>query len=211
MPAIKRRIAVQPGMQSLLYVDLASVLSSIELVYAAPGQGALMSDEWQWTLKASGPTRVRFCACFRASAALTRTDATCPGSIFSDTRGLVNVSAGDPGSLGGSFSQADLGTAFALATSVFGRNQLEVSGNVAYSTHSGAPGAGFRTSYRREGVSPEVAVTIQQIYLPGRASLAPLSGQTDSLPALRTMSVSVHDSVPVADNLRWNTARRWIR
>src|SRR5262249_31479884 len=40
VPALKQRIAVQPGMQSLLYVDMASVLSSIELVYAAPGQGA---------------------------------------------------------------------------------------------------------------------------------------------------------------------------
>ncbi len=201
MPAMKRRIAVQPGMQSLLYVDLASVLSSIELVYAAPGQGALMSDDWLWTLKASGPTRsvLRMLPGFSGSDPNRRDDV--PGSIFSDTRGLLNVSAGDPGSLGGSFSQADLGTAFALATSVFGRNQLEVSGNVAYSTHSGTPGAGFRTSYRREGVSPEVAVTMQQIYLPGRASLAPLSGQADGVPALRTMSVSVHDSVPVADNL----------
>ena len=57
VPAVKQKIAVQPGMQSLLYVDLASVLSSIELVYATPGQGALMSDEWKWTLKASASTR----------------------------------------------------------------------------------------------------------------------------------------------------------
>src|ERR1700686_3076664 len=57
VPAMKQKISVQPGMQSLLYVDLASVLSSIELVYAAPGQGALMSDDWKWTLKASTATR----------------------------------------------------------------------------------------------------------------------------------------------------------
>src|SRR6266446_763708 len=60
VPAMKQKIAVQPGMQSLLYVDLASVLSSIELVYAAPGQGALMSDDWKWTLKASTATRPIF-------------------------------------------------------------------------------------------------------------------------------------------------------
>src|SRR5579884_1985392 len=57
VPAVKHRIAVQPGMQSLLYINLASVLSSIELVYAAPGQGALMSDDWKWTLKESPGTR----------------------------------------------------------------------------------------------------------------------------------------------------------
>src|SRR5437016_2492839 len=48
VPAAKHKIAVQPGMQSLLYVNMASLLSSIELVYAAPGQGALMSDDWRW-------------------------------------------------------------------------------------------------------------------------------------------------------------------
>src|SRR6202035_353117 len=57
VPAMKQKIAVQPGMQSLLYVDLASVLRSIELVYAAPGQGALMSEDWKMTLKASMATR----------------------------------------------------------------------------------------------------------------------------------------------------------
>ena len=57
VPAMKQKIAVQPGVQSLLYVDLASVLSSIELVYAPPGQSALMSDDWKWALKASASTR----------------------------------------------------------------------------------------------------------------------------------------------------------
>jgi len=57
VPAVKQKIAVQPGMQSLLYVDLASVLSSIELVYAKPGEGALMSDDWKWVLKGSASTR----------------------------------------------------------------------------------------------------------------------------------------------------------
>src|ERR1700691_5003443 len=57
VPAVKEKIAVQPGMQSLLYVNLASVLSSIELVYAKPGEGALMSDDWKWVLKESASTR----------------------------------------------------------------------------------------------------------------------------------------------------------
>jgi hypothetical protein len=57
MPAMKHQITVQPGMQSLLHVNLASLLSSVELVYAAPGQGALMSDDWKWTLKTAASTR----------------------------------------------------------------------------------------------------------------------------------------------------------
>src|SRR3984893_187180 len=194
VPAVKQKIAVQPGMQSLLYVDLASVLSSIELVYAAPGQGALMSDDWKWTLKASSSTRpiLRMLPDYSVSDPNPRDRAS--GGVFSETRGLLNVSAGDPGSLGSTSSQTDLGTAFALAPSMFGHNQLKVSGNVGYSAGSAIPTAGFRTSFSHDGLGPEIAVTMQQIYLPAR--------QPDGTPTLRTMSVSLHDSSMLADNLR---------
>ena len=199
VPAVKQKIAVQPGMQSLLYVDLASVLSSIELVYVAPGQGALMSDDWKWTLKASAATR----PILRALPGTSESDPTqrvkpAGSTIFSDTRGVFSVSAGDPGSLGAS-TQADLGTAFAIATSVFGHNQVQVSGNVGYT--SGIPAAGFRTSYSRDGCGPEVTVTMRQIYLPGRGGLPFLPGQPEGNPALRSMSVSMRDSVQLTDAL----------
>lgn len=200
VPAMKQKIAVQPGMQSLLYVDLASVLSSIELVYAAPGQGALMSDDWKWTLKASSSTR----PILRFLPEVSTSDPTKRTSAFSDTYGVLNLSAGDPGSLGGTTSQSDLGTAFALATSVFGRNQLQVSGNVGYSARAGLPAAGFRTSFSRDGFGPQVAVTMQQVYLPGRASLAMLNGQADGVPALRSVSVAMHDSLAITDDLRFD-------
>jgi hypothetical protein len=202
VPAVKQKIAVQPGMQSLLYVNLASVLSSIELVYAKPGEGALMSDDWKWVLKESASTRpvLRILPGFSGSDPDPRQSPS--GSVFSDTRGVLNLSAGDPGSLGGSSSQVDLGTAFALATSVFGHNQVQLSGNVGYNAHSGLPAAGFRTSYSHDGSGPEVAVTVQQVYLPMRGGLSIFAGQADGAPALRTMSVSMHDSIMLTDALR---------
>jgi len=201
VPAIRQKIAVQPGMQSLLYVDLASVLSSIELVYAAPGQGALMSDDWKWTLKASTATRPVFRALPDDSTSDPNRRDKVVGSMFSDTRGVLKVSAGDPGSLGGSTSQTDLGTAFAVATSMFGRNQIQVSGNIGYSAHAGIPAAGFRTTYSRDGAGPEIAVTVQQVYLPGRGDLSTLTGP-DGAPALRSMSIAMHDSLVLSDDLR---------
>jgi hypothetical protein len=211
VPAVKQKIAVQPGMQSLLYVDMASVLSSIELVYAKPGEGALMSDDWKWVLKESAATRpvLRMLPADSGSNAqpgqsqsqTSQNQAGSP-SVFSGTRGMLNLSGGDPGSLGSTSSQTDLGTAFAVATSVFGRNELQLSGNVGYSAHGGLPTAGFHTSFSRDGVGPEVAVTVQQIYLPARGSLTGLTGQPDGAPALRTMSVSIHDSLQVTDQLR---------
>lgn len=201
VPAVKQKIAVQPGMQSLLYVDLASVLSSIELVYVTPGQGALMSDDWKWTLKASSATRPVLRVLPDESASDPNKRDKAVGSVFTDTRGLLSVSAGDPGSLGGSSSQNDLGTAFAVATSVMGRNQLQLSGNVGYSAHGGTPAAGFRTSYSREGGGPEIAVTMQQVFLPARASLLEMAGQ-EGAPSLRTMAISMQDKIAISDDLR---------
>jgi len=199
MPAAKHSIAVQPGMQSLLYVDLASVLSSIELVYATPGQGALMSDDWKWTLKGSAATR----AVLRALPDNSSSDPS-QGSapVFSETRGLLNVSAGDPGSLGSAAAQADLGTAFAVATSFLGRNQLQVSGNVGSNQGTAISSAGFRTSYSRDGEGPEIAMTVQQVYLSTRPGLSTYGGQPEGTPAMRSISLTMHDSIALSDRLR---------
>jgi hypothetical protein len=176
-------------------------------VYAKPGEGALMSDDWKWVLKESASTRPVLRMLPGDSGAdpgsnsnqsdAGQSDANRPqsssGSVFSDTRGVLNLSGGDAGSLGGSSSQSDLGTAFALATSVFGHNQVQLSGNVGYSARNGLPAAGFRTSYSHDGLGPVISVTVQQVYL---------TGQGDGAPALRNMSVSMHDSVMVTENLR---------
>src|SRR5258708_19820389 len=102
---------------------------------------------------------------------------------------MVKVSAGDPGSLGGTSSQTDLGTAFAVSTSVFGRNQLQVSGNVGYSAHGGIPTTGFRTSYSRDGIGPEVAVPTQQCYLPPPPSPSLFRCPTTPTPSTQPISL----------------------
>src|SRR5208283_1131201 len=193
MPAMKHKIAVQPGMQSLLYINLANMLSSVELVYAAPGQGALMSDDWRWTLKTATATRpiMRF----GPHIADPEQGGT---PLFSDTRGLVKVSGGDAGILDSPGDPQDLGTAFALATSLYGRNLLQVSGTVGHGV-TGLPIAGFRTSFSRDGTGPEVSITMRQIYLPSRAGIA--AATTDGLPALRSITAATVDRLAIMSNL----------
>ncbi|MGA3026211.1 MAG: carboxypeptidase-like regulatory domain-containing protein [Bryobacteraceae bacterium] len=200
VPALKHGISVQPGVQSLLYINMASVLSSVELVYAAPGEGALMSDDWKWTLKSSTDTR----AVMRLLPAIQTVSSRRPPrrSPFSDTRGLVQLSAGDNGAMGTATAQADLGTAFALATSLYGRNQLLLSGNVGYLARSGLPTAGFRTSWTRDGGGPEITVTARQISLPAQDGVAVAGGSQDGLPALRTTSVAILDHANITDRIR---------
>jgi hypothetical protein len=205
LPAFRRNIQIQPGMQSLLNVNLASVFSSIDLVAVSPGQSSIMSDEWRWVLRSSTATRpvLRLLPGWRESPRRKTASA-----VFSGTRGMVSVSAGDQASASSFGSQPDLGTAFALATSFLGQNQLQVAGNVGYSSVTGAPTAAFRTSFRRElpgGLgSPEVKITMRQLFLPVRSGAA-FQGSAqgpDSAPLLRTLSVTMLDQKQMSENLR---------
>lgn len=200
VPAERKNISVQAGGQSFLTIQLASLFSSIELVYSGPGRGTLMTDEWRWTLKGSVATRPVLRVLPGRDSSGTTVHAGTPA--FADTQGLVRVGAADGVSLAGGGGAQDLGTAFALATSLFGVNRMKVSGNVGYAAGSALPTAGFRTTYSREAggvVSPEVTVTMRQVALPLRAGLGALTG--GSAPALRTMSVSTYDRLQLTDRL----------
>jgi hypothetical protein len=57
VPAMRRNIAVAAGSENLLQINLATLLSSIDLVSSGPARGALMSDDWKWVLRSSQATR----------------------------------------------------------------------------------------------------------------------------------------------------------
>ncbi|MBN8730242.1 MAG: TonB-dependent receptor [Acidobacteria bacterium] len=205
VPAVKRNISIQSGMRSFLAINLASVFSTVELVYIAPSQAAIMSEDWKWVLRGSGATR----PVLRILAG--DVDISDPArkrmasSMFSGTQGIVRVSAGDGGTSTAAGSQTDLGTAFALATSVFGANRVQFSGNLGYGSAAGIPAAGFSTSYQRqagaEAFGPEVSLTMRQIFLPSRAGGALGTGQTSGSPVLRSMAITLSDRQEITDDL----------
>src|SRR5450759_3952161 len=57
VPALKKGIQVQPGMASVLNVNLNTLFSSIQFAYPPIENGSLMSDEWKWVLRSASPTR----------------------------------------------------------------------------------------------------------------------------------------------------------
>ncbi len=194
VPALRRNIAVAAGSENLLQINLATLLSSIDLVSAGPARGALMSDEWKWVLRSSQATRPVL-RLLPVSSSSTNTD-----TVFSDTTGVVRLSAGDGDSLttGG---EQDLGTAFAVATSIHGSTRVEFSGNVGYTPNSTMPSAGFRASYSRakDGQSsPQIIVTARQIYLPSPTAVS----ASDPGLALRTLSLAIRDKADLTDHLR---------
>lgn len=202
VPALKKGILVQPGMASVLNVNLATLFSSIQFAYPPMDSGTLMSDEWKWVLRSAGATRpvLRFNG--DALARDTGGAAQRHAAVFSDTRGVFKLSAGEGSLASGVANEADLGTAFALATSLYGNNMLQVSGNVGYGSQTGVPTAAFRTSYSRNmgAGSPEVSVTMRQLFLPGRLGAA-LAGNETAMPMLRSMSASFDDESKLTDEL----------
>jgi hypothetical protein len=199
-PTIKQDVKVQPGMRSVLNVRLNTLFSSLQLSFPTVENGPLMSDDWKWVLRSSSATRpvLRF-----VDPAAGGTEKSTHAAMFSETRGIVKVTGGEGSSLAeGVASQADMGTAFALATSLYGSSVLQVSGNLGYGSSNGTPVAAFRTSYSRNiGLgSPEVSLTMRQLYVPGRLGAA-FTGTDTALPAFRSMSASFDDRAQLADNV----------
>ncbi len=206
LPAVRNNIMVAPGSENLLHVNLGTLFSGIDIAPPASVPGALMSDEWKWVLRTSAATRpVLRLAPDSSSSNAPKTHLL--GS-FTETTGLVKLSAGDNGPLAGAGSQ-DLGTAFALATRMNGDASVRLSGNFSYLANTGLPMAAFRTTYSRdqEGQSgPQLALTVHQIYFPGvglggsAGSANPAAGG-DSGPELRTVTLGVSDKLQVTDDL----------
>lgn len=192
VPAVRRNIQVTSGSESLLRIQLSGIFSTVDIM-ASGSHGTLMSDDWKWVLRASPSTRpvLRFLPATSSQSTNARTLA----DVFSGTEGLVKVSAGDSDAFSAP-GQQDLGTAFALATSIYGKSKLSLSGNVGYSANGAAPAAGFRTTYSRtndNGSTPEITVSMRQLYLPGRG---------DSIPMLRSASIGAYDHLELGDTVR---------
>jgi hypothetical protein len=206
LPAVRNHIVVAPGSENLLRVNLGTLASGIAIAPPSAVSGALMSDEWKWVLRTSAATRpvLRLLPASTSSSTPNRHLM----ATFTETTGLVKLSAGDDGPLAGGGMQ-DLGTAFAVSTRMNGDSSVRLSGNVAYLANTGLPVAAFRTTYSRDEdgqAGPQLALTVHQIYFPGLGPSATASAFAASGnemgPVLRTVTVGASDKLQVNDNLQ---------
>ncbi len=104
---------------------------------------------------------------------------------------LVRLSGGDS-------DEAEVGTGFVFATSLYGDNQLQFSGNLGYVSAGGLPSAAFRAAYSRPflGSNPVIAVTVRQVSVPER-----INGIDASVPNFRTSAISLGDNATLSDSL----------
>ncbi len=202
-PASRDHIQVRSGMRSLLEVNLSRLFSSVQLVATTPAPGGLMSDSWKWTLRADNSLRpiLRFLPQAKTTIAST-TEERKP--VFSDSRGIVRISAADGAQVLNNNGEADLGTQFAFSTSVYGENHVAVTGDVGYAPVTGAPATAIRATYGRkmgDESDPLISITMRQFYVPVRPGQAASSGSGSdaSFPGLRTLGFSYSDKRRIND------------
>ena len=206
LPVSRDRVAVKAGLNSVLQIHVATLFSNIELTYTVPNGG--MTDDWKWVLRSSPATRP-INRIFAEEMPPKRESKMRP-QIFSDTRAMFTVSGGDGGAIDSDTAVSDLGTGFALSTSVLGKNQLQLAGNFGSGAQAGPVAMGLCAIYSRSesaGITapPEVTLTIEQLgrfgTLPAGAEVAGPNTLEATLPALRTMSLSFYQTADPLDNV----------
>ncbi len=201
LPLVKDTVAVRDGANTILSVSMRSLFASLQLSFPGAGEIRDMTDDWKWTLRATHSIRpvLRFTDQLEARER-ERVLRKITGA-FSDTQAYAQISGGAGVTPSALANQSDLGTSFALATSVFGDNNVTVSGNLGYSAAAQSPTTGFRTSYQRDfGLgAPEVSVTVRQLQT-GAARMVLDPQQGGDVPALETFSLGFGDRVELSES-----------
>lgn len=192
LPVLKENILIAPGVNSFLSINLASLFNTMDMLRgksAAPDK----DDDWTWVLRSSAATRpvLRLLPQTGGAAVASRAGLT-------STMPTILEFSGGAGRSTGSGSEADFNTSFAVADQLFTNTSVLLGGNVGYERNT--PATAFRGVVRREmanGSTPEVAVTLRQIFLPGAFWDHP--GRSDSM---QNLTVSASNRLKVADGVR---------
>jgi Carboxypeptidase regulatory-like domain len=205
LPASRDKIAVKPGLDSVLQIHLATLFSNIELSYTIPTSS--MSNDWKWVLRSSPATRP--ITRILDEEAPSSSSAELHSRIFSGTHAMVSINGGDGGLIDSDSTQADLGTGFVVSTNLLGKNQLQVGGT--FGQGLGPAAMGLCAIYSRSdnggfGEPPEITLTVSQLgilgpQVPGSQSANALGMLNGTNPVIRDMSLSIYEVADPVDGV----------
>jgi hypothetical protein len=205
LPASRDHIVIRPGVDSILRIHLATLLSSIELNYALPAAG--MTEDWKWVLRSAPATRP--VTRFLPQLADDSSKSIKP-RVFSGTHAMLSVSGGEGGLVDTDTTQPDFGTGFALSTNFLSKNQIQVGGTFGQNGMAGPAAMGLCAIYSRDhdsilGAAPEVTFTMMQAGLMGPmlsgTQMAGSNGGLGNMPLVRTMSLGIYEVADPIDGV----------
>lgn len=193
LPVLKENILIEPGVRSFLSINMSSLFDTADLI-RGKRRIPVSDDDWTWVLRSAGANR----------PVLRYVSADGPPSppvqrASADFHTVLQFSGGG-GRTTTAGSEADFNTSFAVANKTFPNTSLLLSGNVGYERQT--PATAFRGSLRRQfanGSTPEVSVTLRQIFLPtaffGR-------GGTSREDNMQSLTVAAGDRFQMAGSVR---------
>lgn len=204
IPLLRDDVNVEAGARTFLSVSLQSLFAGLQLSYVGRGSIEDMTDDWKRVLRVSHSRRPALRISPNQDHRETERVLRKISGAFTETSAYAELSGGGGMTPTALANQTDLGTSFALATSLFGENNLTVSGNFGYAAASASPTTAFSTSYRRDMgfAQPEVTVTMRQLQTTAAADRAFLdpAASGDAAPALETLTFGYADRAQVGDN-----------
>jgi Carboxypeptidase regulatory-like domain len=205
LPASRDKIAVKPGLDSVLQIHLATLFSNIELSYTIPTSS--MSNDWKWVLRSSPATRPITRILDEETGASS--SAELHSRIFSGTHAMLSINGGDGGLIDSDSTQTDLGTGFVVSTNLLGKNQLQVGGT--FGQGFGPAAMGLCAIYSRSdngglGEPPEITLTVSQLgilgpQMPGSQSTNAVGLLNGTNPMIRDMSLSIYEVADPVDGV----------
>lgn len=202
LTATRDHIIVKPGVDSMLQIHLATLLSSVELTYALPS--AAMTKDWRYVLRSSPATR----PITRLLAASSSANTEPFPRVFSDTHAVVSVAGGDFNLVDSDLHDGDVGTGFALSTNFLQRNQIRIGGSIAQNSAFVPAAIGLTAVYTRGdngfgSSSPEITVSLSQLSVgPGSGVTVLNSGLATSNAPLRSIAFSLYQALDLGDALK---------
>jgi Carboxypeptidase regulatory-like domain len=184
LPSLRERLGLRAGSSIVVNVTLNTLFESFQL---APSHGVAEEDDWKWTLRSVASRPI-----LRMVDGDPTVVANAEAKDDHQLKGAVSFVAGS-GSEG--YGSSDMSTGFSIEHSLFSSGTLALNGNVGYAGSS-SPTTVLRASYSHKlpnGSRPELAMTVRRLAAPD-----------DNLHPLQALSLSMSDSVTLADFIELN-------
>jgi len=101
LPTLQQHVRINPNLTTMVRIEMESMFAALEQLRRQPNSSHVEADDWKWVLRTSNATRpvLRLLPGWQIDDHAAERRAS--SGIFSDTRALVQVSAGDGGRVWG--------------------------------------------------------------------------------------------------------------
>lgn len=194
LPFWKSSIAVLPGAEVLLNINLVSLAESLEV--GVPASLKEAAEDWKWVLRSSYPPR----PILRFQEATVPRLAGVRDPRERALRGTVQLLAGNESH--GFGQDPGLRTSFDVAYALQGSQWLGLTGSAGL--ERGTPAASLRAAWNRthgDNTQSSLSMTVRQLFLPSGSGLEEADMDVSSRRRLQSVTLGYEETKDLTDSL----------